>query len=263
MEKVVSIVMPAYNCADYIADSIRSVQEQTYPHWELWIIDDISTDNTADVVAPFLSDPRIHYEVLEQKGGAAAARSRAMALATGDYVAFLDSDDLWLPEKLEKQLAFMNRLNEAGTPCYFSCTAYSQIDENGNKLGLSVIPHKRVNYRQTLFLSSPIGNSTALYDRTHFGDVTVPPIQKRNDFALWLRLLRGGDYCYGMEDSLMLYRVRGNSLSANKLALIQYHWQLYRHIEKLPLITCVAAVCSWAFVKGTGIGIKRRRDPKE
>ncbi len=260
MEKVVSVVMPAYNCAEYIGQSIESVQNQTYPHWELWIIDDISTDNTAQVVATYLSDPRIHYEQLPEKGGAAAARSLALMRATGDYVAFLDSDDIWLPEKLEKQLAFMNEKTAAGTPCYFSCTAYSQIGEQGERLGLSVIPHTRVGYWKTLFLSSPIGNSTVLYDRTHFGDVTVPPIKKRNDFALWLRLLRNGDYCYGIEESLAGYRVRGNSLSANKFSLMKYHWQLYREIEKLPLLTSVAAFCSWAFVKGTGIGIKRRKD---
>lgn len=262
MENLVSVVMPAYNCQDYIARSIQSVIDQTYPHWELWIVDDISTDNTPEVVKSFLTDPRIHYEVLEEKGGAAAARSRALSLLKGDYVAFLDSDDLWLPEKLEKQLAFMNEMTASGTPCYFSCTTYSQVDENDDPLGLAVVPHDKVNYWKTLFLSCPIGNSTVMYDRRHFGDRTVPPIKKRNDFALWLNLLRGGDSCYGFTESLVNYRVRGDSLSANKLSLARYHWQLYRHIEKLPWITSVAAVCSWAFVKGTGFGIKRMKVPK-
>lgn len=257
MEKLVSIVMPTYNCAQFIAESVQTVLEQTYPHWELIIVDDCSTDNTDEILRPFLEDQRIRYECLPQNCGAAVARSRALELATGDYVAFLDSDDLWHPEKLEKQLAFMEEMTDAGTPCYFTATAYTQIDDNGVSLHKALCPPKRVGYWKMLFLSDPVGNSTVMYDRTHFGALTVPPIKKRNDFALWLKLLRNGDYCYGFNERLMKYRVRSNSLSSNKLKLAKYHWHLYRHVEKLPLITSAFAVFCWAFVKGTGIGINR------
>ncbi len=257
MEKLVSIIMPTYNCARFIAESVQTVLDQTYPHWELLIVDDASTDNTAEALQPFLKDQRIRYECLEKNSGAAFARSRALELATGDYIAFLDSDDLWHPEKLEKQLAFMQEKTDAGTPCYFTATAYTQIDDNGTSLHKAICPPKRVGYWKMLFLSDPVGNSTVMYDRTHFGDLTVPPIKKRNDFALWLKALRNGDYCYGFGERLMKYRVRSNSLSANKLKLAKYHWHLYRHIEKLPVITSTFAVFCWAFVKVTGIGVKR------
>lgn len=259
MSKVVSIVMPTYNCGKFIEESVQTVLAQTYPHWELLIVDDASTDNTKEVLQPYLEDKRIRYECLEQNSGAAVARSRALELATGDFVAFLDSDDLWHPEKLEKQLAFMRQMNEAGKPCYFTATAYTQIDDDGNSLHKALCPPKRVGYWKMLFLSDPVGNSTVLYDRTHFGDLRVPPIKKRNDFALWLMALRGGEICYGIDERLMKYRVRSNSLSSNKLKLAKYHWQLYREIERLPIFVSAFAVCCWAFVKVTGLGVKRSK----
>lgn len=258
MKNLVSIIMPTYNSAPFIAESVQTVLDQTYPHWELLIVDDASTDNTAEIVRPFLEDTRIRYECLVQNSGAAVARSRALELASGDYVAFLDSDDLWHPEKLERQLSFMRQMTASGTPCYFTATAYTQIDDNGNSLHRANYPPKRVGYWKMLLLSDPIGNSTVMYDRRRFGDLTVPPIKKRNDFALWLKALRGGDYCYGLDEHLMQYRVRSNSLSANKLKLAKYHWQLYRHIENLPIITSAFAVFCWAFVKTTGFGLKRK-----
>ncbi len=259
MNRLVSIVMPTYNCAGFIAESVRTVLDQTYPHWELIIVDDASTDNTAEVLAPFLKDSRIRYVVQEQNGGAAVARSKALSLVTGDYVAFLDSDDLWHPEKLERQLAFMQEKNAAGIPCWFTATAYTQIDDNGNSLHLALCPPKRAGYWKMLFLSNPIGNSATMYDRTHFGDLTVPTIKKRNDFALWLSMLRGGEYCFGISDRLMTYRVRTGSLSANKLSLMKYHWHLYRQVEKLPALVSAFAVFCWAFVKSTGFGLNRQK----
>lgn len=260
MQALVSIVMPTYNCGSLIAESIESVLAQTYPHWELLIVDDASRDNTEEVVQPFLADPRVRYERLAQNSGADVARSRAMALATGDYVAFLDSDDLWLPEKLEQHLTFMQNLSEQGTPCYFSCTAYTHIDDDGNSLHRQATPPKKTGYWKMLRLSCPIGNSTVMYDRRHYGgDLSVPPIKKRNDFALWLSMLRGGEICYGMTSPLSRYRVRTSSLSSNKLSLVKYHWQLYRKIEKLPAVISAFFILCWAFVKGTGIGLNRKK----
>ena len=254
-QEKVSVIMPTYNCAEYIAESIRSVQAQTYENWELLIVDDVSTDDTAQAVAPFLSDERIRFICLAENGGPAAARNEALRQARGAYIAFLDSDDLWMPDKLERQIAFME---ENGY--FFSCTGYRKMDEAGKPLGIAVLPHTSTGYWKTYFLSNPIGNSTAMYDRRHFGDVQVPMIRKRNDFALWLQLLRDGDRCYGMEDELMVYRVRKNSISTQKIQLVKYHWELYRHIEKMSLLVSFLGILGWAVVKGTGLGLHIRKD---
>jgi len=254
-DKIVSVIMPTYNCGEFIAESIRSVQAQSYENWELWITDDHSTDDTADVVAPFLEDSRIHYVYLQENGGPAKARNEALRLAQGDYIAFLDSDDIWCPDKLERQLAFMQEKK-----CFFSCTGYRKMDEAGHALGTVILPHSVAGYWKTFFLSNPIGNSTVIYDRYHFGDRQVPLIRKRNDFALWLQILRDGDACYGLEDVLMDYRVRKQSVSSNKLGLAKYHWELYRHVEKRGVLISALGVLMWAFVKGTGFGLRVRKD---
>lgn len=254
-DKIVSVIMPTYNCGEFIAESIRSVQAQSYENWELWITDDHSTDNTAAVVEPFLEDSRIHYIYMQENGGPAKARNEALRLAQGDYIAFLDSDDIWCPDKLERQLAFMQEKK-----CFFSCTGYRKMDEAGHALGTVILPHSVAGYWKTFFLSNPIGNSTVIYDRLHFGDRQVPLIRKRNDFALWLQILRDGDACYGLEDVLMDYRVRKQSVSSNKLGLAKYHWELYRHVEKRGVLISALGVLMWAFVKGTGFGLRVRKD---
>lgn len=227
---LVSVVMPTYNCAAFIEESIRSVQAQTHAAWELVIVDDCSTDDTADVVGRIAAeDPRVCYHVLESNSGAAVARTRGMELATGQYIAFLDSDDLWRPEKLDRQIAFLNRTG--GT---IVCTAYDQIDEGGQPMGRVLSPKKRADYNDVL-LTCPIGNSTVLFDAGRLGKFVVPNIRKRNDDALWLQMLKKEKYILGMPDVLMSYRVRANSISANKLSLIRYHWTLYRDIEHLSV----------------------------
>ncbi len=256
----VSVIMPTYNGGAFIAEAVQSVLSQTHTHWELWIVDDASTDNTTAVLQPFLTDTRIHYHRLPKNGGAAAARSYALAMARGEYVAFLDSDDVWEPQKLERQLAFMQQQTAAGVPCYFSATAYVRMDEDGRVGAYRWVPPHRVGYWKMLFLSDPIGNSTVMYERRQFGDIRVPAIDKRNDFALWLAMLRSGAYCYGLPERLMRYRVRRQSLSSNKRRLWRYHWQLYRHIERLSWPIAALAMLCWAAVKGTGIGVGKQRE---
>lgn len=154
---LVSVVMPTYNCADFIEESIRSVQGQTHGEWELIVIDDCSTDDTRERVERIAaSDPRVHYHLLESNSGAAVARTLGMELARGRFIAFLDSDDLWRPDKLALQLDFLNRT--AGT---IVCSAYDQIDEAGRSLGRVLSPKKRADYNAVL-LTCPIGNSTVL-----------------------------------------------------------------------------------------------------
>lgn len=252
---LVSVIMPTYNCGKYIAESIESVLQQTITDWELQIVDDCSTDNTKEVVAPYIEKyPNIHYYCLPKNGGPAVARTEALRRASGKYVAFLDSDDLWMPEKLEKQIEFMEK-----TGSVFSCTAYEQIDEQGNSLHIACIPPKRTDYKKMVRLSNPIGNLSVMYDQSELGIYEVPDIKKRNDFALWLKILNKTPYCVGMEDVLAQYRIRSNSISSNKLSQAKYHWELYRKIEKMHIIDAVLAMLFWAVVKGTGFGLKRKK----
>lgn len=239
---LVSIIMPTYNCGKFIAETIKTVLEQTYTNWELVIVDDCSKDDTEQVVKSF-NDSRIRYYKLEQNSGAAVARTTAMQKAEGEYMAFLDSDDLWKKDKLEKQLKFMkdNKYN-------FTCTAYEQVDEQGNKLGKIIKTKKKAGYNRIL-LDCPVGNSTVMYNVSALGKFEVPNIRKRNDDALWLQMLKKEKYIYGMDDVLMEYRIRTNSISSNKLDLIKYHWKLYREIEHLSVPRSAFHICWWGMIK--------------
>lgn len=240
--KLVSIIMPTYNCAKFIGKTIESVIAQTYENWELIIVDDCSKDNTEEVVSKY-KDNRIKYYRLENNSGAAVARTEAMKKAIGSYMSFLDSDDLWKKDKLEKQLEFMNKNNYN-----FTCTEYEQIDEEGNKLNKVIKVKKRADYNRIL-LDCPVGNSTVMYNVEKLGKFEVPNIRKRNDDALWLQILKKEKYIYGMPDILMEYRIRSNSISSNKLSLVKYHWQLYRKIEHLSVFRSVFHICWWGMIK--------------
>lgn len=252
---LVSVIMPTYNCEKYIAQSIDSVIAQTITDWEIWIVDDCSMDHTEAVLKPYLKRyENIHYERLSQHGGPAAARTEAIKRSTGKYIAFLDSDDLWTPTKLEKQIAFMHR-----TGATFSCTAYAQMDEAGHDLHTVMIPPEKINYHKCIRLSNPIGNLTVMYDQEALGKFEVPLIEKRNDFALWLQILKKTEYCYGMEEVLGTYRLgRTGSVSSHKLKQAKYHWQLYHEIEGHPVLQSLYELGCWAFVKGIGIGLDKR-----
>ena len=252
---LVSIIMPTYNCARFIGQAIYSVFAQTHSEWELLVVDDHSTDNTRQVLWPYLQKyPHIHHIVLPKHSGPAAARTEGLRQAKGDYIAFLDSDDAWYPHKLAKQIAFMQRTGAA-----FSCTGYDQMDEGGMRNGKALIPPAETDYTKMLRLACPVGNLTVMYDRRVLGDQTVPDIKKRNDFALWLQLLRQTPLCYGMPDILATYRIRKQSLSHNKLSLIGYQWQLYHRIEKLNIFKSVWYLCCWMWCKVTGLGVKKVR----
>lgn len=243
-DKLVSIVMPTYNCAPFIAETIRSIQTQTYGSWEIVIVDDCSTDNTREIVEEMIKeDPRIKYYCLETNSGAAVARTKSIELCEGEYIAFCDSDDLWMPDKLERQIAFMEENGYA-----FTCTAYEQIDEESKPLGRIIKTVKKVDYNR-LLLDCPVGNSSVMYSQKKLGKFAVPNIRKRNDDALWLTMLKKEKYIWGMPDVLMRYRVRRNSLSSNKLKVIKYHWILYREIEHLNVFRSAFHVCWWGVLK--------------
>lgn len=244
MSDLVSIITPTYNCADFIERTIVSVQKQTYENWEMIIVDDCSTDKTKEIVERISeNDNRIKYYCLEKNSGAAVARTRAMQLASGDYMAFLDSDDIWMPNKLEMQLIFMKNNNYS-----FTATAYEQIDEDDNLLGKTINVPEKVDYNR-LLLDCPVGNSTVMYSVKNMGKFEVPNIRKRNDDALWLTMLKKEKYIHGMPDVLMRYRIRKNSISSNKFKVIKYHWILYRDIEHLSVLRSVFHICCWCLIK--------------
>lgn len=233
MHGLVSIIMPSYNTGRFIAKSIKSVLAQTYTNWELIIVDDASTDNTDEVVNRVIlsgtkdPDPRIHYLKNAQNSGAAVSRNRALAQANGKWIAFLDSDDLWAPEKLEKQLKFMVENGYA-----FSYTRYEEIDENGNPTGTLVGGPRRIT-KTGMFNYCWPGCLTVMYDREIVGEIQIADIRKNNDYAIWLKACRKAD-CYLLPESLASYRKRGGSISNHSyLTLVKWHYKLYREAECL------------------------------
>lgn len=226
MHDLVSIIMPSYNMAQYIADSIRSVQAQTYKNWELLIVDDCSSDNSDDVVAPFLSDARIHYLKNEVNSGAAVSRNYALREAKGRWIAFLDSDDLWQPEKLAWQILFMEKEN-----CHFSYTYYQEIDEASQPLGVTVQGPRHITKAGMLRFCWP-GCLTVMYDAQEIGLLQIPDIRKNNDYAMWLHVIDKAD-CYLLPEILAGYRRRSGSISNQSyIKLIKWHYRLFRQVRK-------------------------------
>lgn len=231
-EDLVSIVTPLYNSEKFIEETIESVLKQTYNNWEMLIIDDCSTDLGPDIVKKYSEkDLRIKYIKMEKNSGAALCRNKAIELSKGEFIAFLDSDDLWSERKLEKQLKFMKANGYAIT-----FHSYEQIDEDGAKLNKIIkAPLKPVTYRSYL-LNNPIGCLSGMYNIKKIGKQYMPLLQNREDTAFWLKLLKIEKKIYGFNETLAQYRVRKNSLSSKKIKLIKYHWTLYRKVEKLTLI---------------------------
>ena len=226
MNELVSIVMPSYNTADYIEKAINSVLAQTYENWELIIIDDCYTDNTDEVIERF-SDDRIRYLKNIKNSGAAASRNRALKEAKGKWIAFLDSDDLWKPEKLEHQISFMKK-----NQFYFSYTDYEEIDKNGKLTGVYVTGPGKIT-KIGMFNYCWPGCLTVMYDAEKVGLVQISNIKKNNDYAMWLKICKKVD-CYLLRESLAEYRKgRSGSISThNYLTLIKWHFKLFREVEK-------------------------------
>lgn len=228
----VSIITPAYNSERYIAETIKSVQAQTYDNFEMLIIDDCSTDNTCKIVSEIAkNDKRIILVRLKKNSGAAKARNCALKLATGRFIAYLDADDIWLPEKLEKQLDFMQKHNYG-----FSCTSYCVISDTGESLNKSVHMMKRTDY--VGFLTNNLLQTVGIMVDREIVDsscLVMPNMKRRQDAATWLQILKSGHDCYGINEVLAQYRRAKNSLSSNKLRAIKGIWYLYRKVEKLSL----------------------------
>jgi glycosyltransferase involved in cell wall biosynthesis len=227
MNSLVSIITPSYKSEKFISQTIESVLAQTYQNWEMVIVDDVSPDNSNEVIKQYVkNDNRIKLIKLEKNSGPAVARNRAIEEAQGRYIAFLDADDLWKPNKLEKQLAFMDA-NELA----LSYSSYELIDEEGGSLGLFTTKEK-VTYEDLLKTCS-IGCLTAIYDTKPIGKVYMPNIIKRQDYGLWLKILKKTNHAKGILEPLATYRILKNSVSSNKFKAAYYVWRLYRDVEKL------------------------------
>ncbi|WP_239524867.1 glycosyltransferase family 2 protein [Leptobacterium flavescens] len=220
---MVSIVTPTYNSEKYLAETIASVISQTYQDWELLLIDDASSDNTLNMIREFADkDKRIRFFQLTENSGAGIARNKGIEMAQGNFVAFLDADDLWKPEKLEKQLKFMEEKD--ADVCF---TAYELINEEGQALNRLVTVLSEVD-KNKILKANYIGNSTGIYNAEKLGKIYMPPIRKRQDWALWLRCIEKAGSAYGLQENLAGYRVRKNSVSSNKINLLKYNYIFYR-----------------------------------
>ena len=230
--------MPSYNTAEYISDSIHSVLNQTYSNWELIIVDDCSTDNTDRIVSPFLLYKRIKYFKNEKNSGAAVSRNRALRIASGRWIAFLDSDDLWYPDKLKYQLSFMKKNGYS-----FSYTNYEEINTEGNITGVKVSGPRRINKRKMYDYCWP-GCLTVMYDKNKVGLVQIADIKKNNDYAMWLKVIQKAD-CHLLRKTLAQYR-RGRKGSVSThgiLKMIGWHYKLFHDAEGMSALASCVNTC--------------------
>lgn len=230
---LVSIIMPSYNCAKFVRQTLESILAQTYSNWELLITDDCSTDNTSGIIREYADkDNRIKLFVLHQNVGAGMARNNSIREAKGRYIAFCDSDDRWYPEKLAKQLKFMR---ERGL--LLSYTSYEVCNEKDEDCGY-VKCLKQVSY-SSMLINNGIGCSTAIYDAGRLGKHMMPIIRKRQDWCLWLEIIKEIHYARGLQEPLVRYRNRENSLSSNKVEMLKYNYRVYREFLRFSAIKSV------------------------
>jgi teichuronic acid biosynthesis glycosyltransferase TuaG len=224
MSPRVSVITPVWNGAATLADAVASVQAQSLADWEMLIVDDGSIDASRAVAERLAADPRVRLMGWPDNRGPAAARNAGIRAARGRYIAFLDADDRWRPEKLARQLAVMEA---DGAALVFS--SYQRIDEEGRPLG-QVAAAERITYATALY-GNPIGCLTAIYDSARLGKVEMPPVRRRQDYGLWLAILRRIGWARGLPEVLADYRVRRGSLSSNKLLGARATWAVYRELE--------------------------------
>lgn len=228
---LVSVIIPSYNSAKHISETIKSVLVQTMGDLEVLVVDDASSDGTVDIARELSRhDSRVRLMLQPENAGVALARNRALSVAQGRYIAYLDSDDLWLPEKLELQIAF---LAEKGAGACF--TSYETIEEDGEHRNYVHVP-ARIGYRQ--FLKNTVTCSHTLLFDTEIVDrglLVMPDIRKGQDFATWLQVMKAGHDLFGLDEVLAKNRKRAGSLSSDKLAAVKRTWNIYRNVEHLSI----------------------------
>jgi len=242
MNPLVSIITPSYNSAKFIAETIQSVQNQTYQNWEMIIIDDGSSDETESVVFAIIqNDNRIQFHKLSQNSGPALARNTGIEKASGNYMTFIDADDIWFPTFIENNI---KTINETGIPFVFS--SYRRSNEQLEFVYSDFIVPQKVSYTDIL-KSNSISCLTAFVDIKKLGKKYMPLIRKRQDMGLWLNYLKVIPFAYGIQETQAIYRIRENSLSRKKSDLIKYQWQFYRDIEKLTIFQSFYYMLHWMY----------------
>lgn len=239
MEKLplVSVIMPSYNSSAYIEEAIKSVQKQSYKHWELWVIDDFSEDHTKERVENLMIlDQRIKLLSNNSNLGAGASRNKGIEAANGDYIAFLDSDDLWISKKLEVQIDFMQQHD-----LVFTFSSYKLIAETGEETGNMVEALPVLTYHK-LLKSNYVGNLTGIYRADKLGKIYSPILRKRQDWALWLKILNKTGETKGINEVLAAYRIREDSISQNKFALLKYNFLIYYKFLDLGIFRSISSM---------------------
>lgn len=240
-EGLVSIITPTYNSEKFISETIESIKAQSYTNWELLITDDCSTDNTIEVIQKFTkSDKRIKLFKLKENSGAGIARNTSIKNATGTFIAFCDSDDQWLPEKLATQISFMQK-----NDLRFTYSSYYTIDTNGNRKGIIAAPSK-LTYSM-LLRNNYVGCLTAIYNQEKLGKIYMSEIRKRQDWTLWLKIMGKLQYTCGIQEPLAIYRIRPNSVSSKKISLLQITYNLYRKELNMGMIKSIFYLFRYLF----------------
>jgi glycosyltransferase involved in cell wall biosynthesis len=241
--KLVSVITPCYNGADYITQTIESVLAQTYENWEMIVVDDCSTDSSYDIILKYTEkDARIKLCRMDKNRGAAQARNKAIELSKGDYLAFLDSDDLWFPDKIEKQLQFM-----INNDCDFSFTEYEQVDDKNKLLSIARVT-KKISYKKML-LHCFTGCSTVMYKQNLNDKIYGPLITSCNDYALFLRILQHTRNARGYPECLTKYRIRKGSLSRNKIKKMKSYFDLMINYEHINIFFMFLCLCTNQLIK--------------
>ncbi len=232
-EELVSIVIPVYNSEKFIKETIQTVENQTYQNWELLLVNDCSTDSSENIIKKYeTEDKRIRLINLEKNSGAAIARNKGIDEAKGKYIAFLDADDLWKKEKLEKQVNFMEENDYA-----FTFTGYEFADENGIGNGKVVCVPEKIDYKGAL-KNTTISTCAVMLNAEKLGKdlIKMPNIRRGQDTATWWKILKSGVQAYGLNEKLFLYRRTKQTLSSNKLQALKRTWNLYRNVENLSIL---------------------------
>lgn len=247
-KELVSVITPVYNAEEYIADTIHSVLNQTYENFEILLIDDCSIDSSKKIIEKLSArDKRVRYIPLNENSGAAVARNKGLEEANGRYIAFIDSDDLWKPEKLKEQLSFMHE-NSYG----FTYTNYETITSGGEVKKSEIKVPSKINYT-SLLKNTAITCSTVIIDRSIIGDFRMPLVRKGQDTATWLKILRDEPYAYALKETLTSYRHVPGSISSNKVEALKRTWNTYYNLEELPFMKA-----SYYFVCYTLNAIRKR-----
>ena len=238
MERLVSIITPCYNSEKYILDTYQSIKNQTYKNWEWIVVDDKSSDSSVTLIHNF-NDPKIKLLINDTNKGASISRNRALDEAKGDYITFIDSDDLWEENFLETTIHYLENNNET-----FVYTSYKRVDENLNFLLDDFIAIDNVDYNR-LLLNCPIPMLTSIYDCSKIGKIYFPDVELREDHAMWLNLLRKVKYARAIDKSLGIYRIRNNSVSRNKVKIAIKQFELYKKHLKMNTFLSLYYTINW------------------